>query len=73
MTEEKKKPEEDEVSEEQLEDVAGGATADATLQETTQVKQADKASAPLMQHLVEGDGPGTAEIDFVRSAGDDED
>jgi len=26
MTEEKKKPEEDEVSEQQLEDVAGGAT-----------------------------------------------
>ena len=71
MTEEKKKPE-DEVSEEQLEGVAGGATANPTLQEMTLAKQFDKASTPLMHHVNEGDGPGTAEIDFVRTAGDED-
>jgi len=72
MTEEKKKPEEDEVSEEQLEGVAGGATANPTLQEMTLAKQFDKASTLLMDHVIEGDGPGTAEIDFVRTAGDED-
>ncbi len=72
MTEEKKKPEEDEVTEEQLEDVAGGATANTALQEITLAKQVDKASAPLMDHVIEGHSPGTAEIDPMRTTEDDD-
>jgi len=73
MTDEKKKPEEDEVTEEQLEDVAGGATADTALQEITLAKQADKASARLMDTVNEGSTMGSAELDFTSITDDDED
>ena len=71
MTEEKKKPEEDEVTEEQLEDVAGGATANTALQDIALTKQVDKASAPLMDHVNEGDSLGPAGIELGRTTDDD--
>ena len=71
MTDEKKKPDEDEVTEEQLEDVAGGATADTALQETMLTKQVDKASAPLMDTVNEGNTMGSAELDLTRTTDDD--
>ncbi len=73
MTEEKKKPEDDEVSEEQLEDVAGGATSSATPGEVTQAKQFDIATPKIADHIVDGDALGTAEIDFMRTTDDDDD
>ena len=47
MTDEKRKPGDDEVTEEQLEDVAGGATAPKAGMEPLSTKQVDMASVPL--------------------------
>ena len=52
MTDEKKEPDEDEVSEEQLQDVAGGATAPKAEMEILSTKQEDMASAPLAGNIL---------------------
>ena len=49
-----KKPEEDEVTEEQLEEVAGGATAGTVQQDISLTKPVDKASAPLAEFVSDG-------------------
>jgi len=72
MTDEKKKPEEDEVTEEQLEDVAGGATAGTVLPDISLTKQADKASVPLADFVSEGSFSDPVVLE-VRTAGDEDD
>jgi len=73
MTDEKKKkPEENEVSDEQLEDVAGGATAGAVQQDISLTKQVDKASTPLMDSVNEGNVIYPIVLDFGGTT-DDED
>ena len=61
----------DEVTEEQLEGVAGGATADTALQKTSLTKPVDKASAPLMDTVNEGNTMGSAELDLTRTTDHD--
>ena len=71
MTDEKKKPEEDEVSDEQLEGVAGGATTPTT-QPITRTKQQDLDTPDLVNFVCDKTIP-TAELldPFART--DDED
>jgi type VI protein secretion system component Hcp len=72
MTDEQNKPQEDEVSEEQLDGVSGGATAaNPTVEDMTLAKQIDKATTPIFGQAVDGNSPGVAEI-VVRTT-DDED
>lgn len=62
----------DEVSDDALDGVAGGAIASRDFQEMTLAKQMDKASIALAQFAIEGNTMGTAEINFV-DVTDDED
>ena len=71
MTDEKKKPEEDEVSDEQLEGVAGGATAPTT-QPITGVKQQDIASPDLADFVCDKTMPVLGPLDLTATT-DDED
>ena len=71
MTDEKKKPDEDEVTEEQLEDVTGGATAPTT-QPITGTKPQDIASARIADLVCDGKMPLVDPLD-VTEITDDED
>ena len=71
MTDEKKKPEEDEVGEEQLEGVAGGATAPKVQQSISQTKQEDIASTPLA-NFVSDHTTDTASLDGMATVGDED-
>ena len=73
MTEGKQKKEEDEVTEEQLDEVSGGLTADRTIEEMSLTKQMDQASVDLAQFAIEGNAPGTVEINFVHTDDDEDD
>ena len=72
MTDEKKEPDEDEVSEEQLQDVAGGATAPKAEMEILSTKQEDMASAPLADFVNDGNILPDVSLDLVTRT-DDED
>jgi len=63
----------DEVSDDALDGVAGGAIASRDIQEMTLAKQMEKASANLAQSAIEGNTLGTAEINFVDVTDDEED
>ena len=66
-----KKPEEDEVTEEQLEEVAGGATAGTVQQDISLTKPADKASAPLADFVSEGNPNDPVLLDLTATTDDD--
>ncbi len=70
MTDEKK-PEEDEVTEEQLEDVTGGATAPPTTQPISQTKPLDMDTADLA-NFVSDHTTDTASLEPPRTAGEDQ-
>ena len=71
MTDDKKKPEEDEVSDEQLEGVAGGATAPNGQQPISQTKPLDMDTADLA-NFVSDHTTDTASLEPPRTAGEDQ-
>ena len=70
---EKKRPEEDEVTEEELKDISGGATASAAQQDVGLAKQFDVSSAAVMDKLAEGGQIDQIHIDAVDTPDDEDD
>ncbi len=71
MTDEKQKPEEGEVTEEQLKDVSGGSTVQRSPQELSLAKQMDVSDVKLAGDILQGNQVDTVNLDTVSS--DDED
>ena len=72
MTDEKKR-EDDEVADEQLENIAGGATADTAEQDISVAKDMDKASPRLAEFLNEGSVIPVVEVDLLATTEDEDD
>ena len=73
MSDEKKKPEEEEVSDEQLNDVTGGATASTAHQDINLAKQWDVATPTSMDSALGGNTIDPTNLDVVRSTDDEND